>query len=176
MRAKEELKPQYYAKWQRTSNKRIQEVGEQEDVSQRQASRRRVVEDAEPVAEAAEAEAPDRGRKPIVPFTGIVEEKYLTNKQKRLMKKRQKSNTVIRDDGRAKNEVKTAEAMIKERRAKEDRRQQANPKTRKVWADKKKAEHREKVQRKIEKKAAYQRSFQIAKDSTGKRKGKGKKK
>merc|ERR1719487_2192428 len=90
----------------------------------------------------------------------------------RMMKKREKKNTVIRDDGRTKNEVKSAEAIIKDKRAKEERRQRTNPKTRKAWADQKKNEHREKVQRKIEKKAAYQRSFQIAKDSTGKRKGK----
>ena len=40
------------------------------------------------------------GKKPIVPFTGKIEAKYLTHKQKRLMKKREKSGVTRGDNAR----------------------------------------------------------------------------
>ena len=46
-------------------------------------------------ADDAPAEPPEKKRKPIVPYHGTLDDKLLTNKQKRMMKKRQQRDRVI---------------------------------------------------------------------------------
>jgi len=170
---KEKEAPQFYARWQKHSHKRIQEVGEVEDASLKtQTPKRRKIVDTTADDDDGGGPAPSverAGKKPIVPFTGKIEAKYLTHKQKRLMKKREKSGVTRGDNAR--DEVKSSVKMIKDRKAKEERKIKANPHARKSWADGKKKAHRDKVQRGIDKKeASHARSFNIAAAAGNKRK------
>merc|ERR1712083_92186 len=58
-----------------------------------------------------------RKRKPVVPFHGKVEAKYLTHKQKRMLKRREANDSVVQ--GTARNELKTAAQMQKEKKLKD---------------------------------------------------------
>merc|ERR1712190_125170 len=57
-------------------------------------------------------------RKPLVPFHGQVEDKYLTNKQKRIMKRRTKTDRVVSDGRKAQNELKTPAQIQREKQIK----------------------------------------------------------
>merc|ERR1712048_1472536 len=74
----------------------------------------------------------ERNRKPIVPFHGKIEDKYLTNKQKRMMKKRAKKDSV--HGGAATNEVKSAHEIQKQKRKIEKNKTNQTPEKRKEKA------------------------------------------
>lgn len=174
-------KPNFYANWQKSSHKRIQEVGEQEDASLSvRGKKRKWVEEDDTGADDSSVAEPSVSskRKPIVPFHGTVETKYLTNKQKRQMARRKKSetNAVTKSDRRTKQEVKPLAKVAKEKRAKDERRIMSGGVTaRRRLTDRKKTEFKNRVQTKIDKKSGrgYSRSFSIADASS--KKGKKKK-
>lgn len=136
-----------YAKWAKATKMRIQKVGELEQSSghlgRLQASKGRAIEFGEggKVASVSYGEGDDTGgvgedgsgtRKPIVKFYGHVEEKYLTHKQKRLMKKRTRQDSVV--TGSAKQELKTPLQIQKEKKAKETAQLKQKPHLRKEKA------------------------------------------
>merc|ERR1719296_264680 len=96
----EAQKTTIYAKWARNSKRRIQKVGELEQGFHKPGSRKWGADTENQLAKAKARAKPDtiafdntgkysrdgdedKGRKPIVPYHGKIEEKYLTHKQKR---------------------------------------------------------------------------------------------
>merc|ERR1712217_144692 len=77
-------------------------------------------------------EATERKRKPIVPFHGQIEDKYLTNKQKRMQNKRKKKDQVV--GGHAENELKSAHEITKQKRKVEKNKTRQAPEKRKEKA------------------------------------------
>merc|ERR1712151_630141 len=104
-------KSNLYQKWAKTSKLRIQRPGEMEQGGV-------LVGRAKKMAETKTVNFGDDGnvdheanegskRKPVVPFHGQVEDKYLTNKQKRIMKRRAKADGVVSDGRKSQSELKT---------------------------------------------------------------------
>merc|ERR1712190_665618 len=84
-------------------------------------------------------------RKPLVPFHGQVEDKYLTNKQKRVMKRRAKNDSVV--GGQAEKEQRTAHQIQKRKGEIEKNKVRQTPQKRKEKAkaakDRRRAMHEE---------------------------------
>lgn len=137
-------KTDLYNKWARSSKLRIQRPGEMESgqvpigMLRKGGNQQRVItfegdgttSISEKSAERLEEEG--RARKPIVPFHGQVEEKYLTNKQKRIMERRSKTDRVLTGEG--KSEIRSAAAIKKDAKAKEKHKLKQKPHLRKAKA------------------------------------------
>jgi len=107
-------KTSIYKKWTQATKRRIQKVGELEQRPTRQLGKSlpldKTIEfgnDASVVGE----EGSMKKRKPVVPFHGDIDPKFLTAKQKRLLKKRERADRIV--EGDSKPEVKTAHEMQK---------------------------------------------------------------
>lgn len=129
-------KSNLYQKWAKTSKLRIQKPGELEAAGtwgqswqKKQEAKTVNFGDDGTVEEASEK---GNKRKPVVPFHGQVEDKFLTNKQRRIMKRRQKSDRVISDGGQVPSELKTPAQIQKEKKAKERNKLKQNPHLRKA--------------------------------------------
>eukprot|EP00933_Yihiella_yeosuensis_P069475 TRINITY_DN7603_c2_g1_i1.p1 TRINITY_DN7603_c2_g1~~TRINITY_DN7603_c2_g1_i1.p1 ORF type:complete len:953 (-),score=255.17 TRINITY_DN7603_c2_g1_i1:132-2990(-) len=122
-------KSNIYQKWAKATKKRIQKVGELEDVKydalgKLQKSKGKTVEfgaDGEVSGYGGDADDGDktadgRVRKPVVPFHGKIDEKHLTHKQKRMLKKRSNQGGVTRSGGT--KELKTPQQMQQEKKKK----------------------------------------------------------
>merc|ERR1712176_573809 len=123
-------------KWAKTSKLRIQKPGELEQGGVLVGRAKKALE-AKTVnfgddgnVESEKGEGPKR--KPLVPFHGQVEEKFLTNKQKRIMKRRAKSDGVINAGGKAQNELKTPAQIQKEKKNREKNKLKQDPHLRKA--------------------------------------------
>merc|ERR1712151_381589 len=130
-----------YKKWSKTTKKRIQKVGELEQgysdpLGKLAKSASKTVDfGASADGDAGEGgtdEATERKRKPVVPFHGQIEDKYLTNKQKRMFKKRKKNDQVV--GGHAENELKSAHEITKQKRKVEKNKTRQAPEKRKEKA------------------------------------------
>jgi ATP-dependent RNA helicase DDX54/DBP10 len=133
-----------YAKWAKATKKRIQKVGELEDEKQKAPLGRwaRQAQEAEARAKTVEFGGEDdmnegslpssSQRKPVVPFHGEIDAKHLTHKQKRMLDKRSKKDSVVRGDG--KKELRTAMEILNEKRKREKNKLKQNPKMRKQRA------------------------------------------
>jgi ATP-dependent RNA helicase DDX54/DBP10 len=132
-----------YAKWAKSTKKRIQKVGELENENQkaplgRWARMQAQGEAARTVDFGGDDDnegsiAPDTSkRKPVVPFHGDIDAKHLTNKQKRQLTKRAKNDRVV--SGAAKKELRTATEVLKEKRKRDQNKVKQNPKMRKQRA------------------------------------------
>merc|ERR1712003_65642 len=71
----------------------------------------------------------EKGRKPVVPFHGKVDQRFLTHKQKRMIQKRAKKDSVVQ--GEASPELKTIEQIRREKRIKENKKVSNSPQLRK---------------------------------------------
>merc|ERR1712232_703199 len=71
-------------------------------------------------------------RKPVVTFHGQVDEKYLTNKQKRIMNRRAKADKVVSDGRQGQNELKTPAQIQKEKKQRDKNKLKQNPHLRKA--------------------------------------------
>eukprot|EP00928_Gymnodinium_smaydae_P098862 TRINITY_DN9292_c0_g4_i1.p1 TRINITY_DN9292_c0_g4~~TRINITY_DN9292_c0_g4_i1.p1 ORF type:complete len:920 (+),score=250.89 TRINITY_DN9292_c0_g4_i1:177-2936(+) len=135
VKGKEE-KSNLYQKWAKASKLRVQRPGEMEQGGVNPMGKRRKAELAKTVAfddagAAVAGEGADgKKKKPVVPFHGQIEEKYLTNKQKRIMARRAKTDRVI--DGKAKSEIKTPAQIQKEKKLREKKKLKQNPHLRKA--------------------------------------------
>lgn len=118
-----------YAKWVKATKKTIPKVGELENPSSGPLGKRakgRTVEFGAGGAVSYSGDGDDGGgagesdhsRKPVVPFHGTIEDKYLTHKQKRLLKKRAQKDQGI-TTGTAKQELKTPQQIQQEKKYKE---------------------------------------------------------
>lgn len=123
-------KSNIYEKWSKATKRRIQKVGEVEDVDAlgklRKTQSNTVDFDA-----AGEVEDPTV-RKPIVPFHGKVSEQYLTHKQKRALNKRAKLDSVL--EGEGKKELKTPQQIQLEKKQREKNKLKQKPWLRKQRA------------------------------------------
>lgn len=180
-------KSDLYAKWSKNSKARIQKVGEMEvcnagllNLKARSSAAATSMDDDddEPMAEGTEKE-----RKPIVPFHGHVEDKYLTNKQKRMKKKREglSVNKVTKGaKGKTQRlEVKSAIDLKKTKKTQLKHKLKTNPHFRKEHGKKQRDAWWERHSEKIAKRAARPRSFAIPKgkvdEKKKKKKGRGRK-
>merc|ERR1711953_616129 len=129
-------KSNIYQKWAKTSKLRIQRPGEMEQGGvllgrAKKAAEAKTIsfgDDGKVDAEAHEGPK----RKPLVPFHGQVEDKYLTNKQKRIMKRRAKADRVVSRGGKAQDELKTPAQIQKEKKNRERNKLKQNPHLRKA--------------------------------------------
>jgi ATP-dependent RNA helicase DDX54/DBP10 len=150
-----------YSKWAKQTKKRIQKVGELENENQGvplgQKAQQRLAQQAK--AKTVDFGGDDEGgggggggdentagtsnRKPIVPFTGDVDAKYLTHKQKRMMHKRDQNDRVIQ--GSAASELKSAVEIVTDKNKRNQNKVKQNPHMRKALAsaakDKRRAMH-----------------------------------
>lgn len=149
-----------YKKWARTTKKRIQKIGEFEQEVAKPGSKNRNVHDtwgsdADPHSGTMEFDEvggivqKDKKQKPVVPFHGNIEEKYLTHKQKRQLAQRKKSEQGI-VTGRSKKELKTAQQMMLDKKKRNENKVKQNPKLRKQKA----REQKEKWAKKLEERAS----------------------
>merc|ERR1711953_499830 len=124
-------KSNLYQTWAKTSRLRIQRPGEMEQGgvllgrAKKAADARTVNFGDDGNVQSEEHEGPKR--KPLVPFHGQVGDKYLTNKQKRIMKRRAKADRVVSDGGKAQNELKTPAQIQKEKKNRERNKLKQNP-------------------------------------------------
>merc|ERR1712046_67587 len=128
-----------YAKWAKTSKKRIQKVGELENASQPAPLGKWAKQQAEAQSRTVEFGGDDDNdgaigddankRKPVVPFHGQVDAKHLTHKQKRMLQKRANKDSVVH--GQGKREIKTATEIQKERFKRDQNKVRQNPEMRK---------------------------------------------
>merc|ERR1712194_745733 len=140
-------KSDLYKKWSKTTKKRIQKVGELEQGYSHplgklaQSAGKTVDFGADADGDGGQAGGDDtneRNRKPIVPFHGKIEDKYLTNKQKRMVKKRSKKDSV--SGGQAATELRSAHDIQKHKRKVQNNKTRQDPEKRKEKATKQKAE------------------------------------
>merc|ERR1711920_321627 len=149
-------KSDIYKKWARNTKKRIQKVGELEQgysdplgKLKPMAGGAKTIDfgggGGEDGQQTGESQDTGRKRKPIVPFHGQVEDKYLTNKQKRMMKRRAKNDSVV--GGQAEKELRTAHQIQKRKGEIEKNKVRQTPQKRKEKAkaakDKRRAMHEE---------------------------------
>jgi len=118
-------KTNIYQKWAKATKKRIQKVGEMENASSDPLgklgkSKGKTIEFGADGAvsgfggdDDGDSAGTGRERKPIVPFHGKIDEKHLTHKQKRMMKKRQSQDRVA-ESGGGKKELKTPQQIQQE--------------------------------------------------------------
>lgn len=154
-------KSSLYTKWAKTSKLRIQRPGEMEAggvplsalSKGAAAAQARVIDfgddgsttiSAKKEKDGGEQTEGGRVKKPVVPFHGIVEEKYLTNKQKRMLAKRAKGDRVI--NGKSQGELKTPAMIQKEKKLRLKNKVKQNPHMRKA----KKHESKEKRIKQLE--------------------------
>merc|ERR1711953_1642556 len=129
-------KSNIYQKWAKTSKLRVQKPGELEQGgvllgrAKKAAEAKTVNFGDDGNVEAEDREGPKR--KPLVPFHGQVEDKFLTNKQKRIMKRRAKADGVVSDGRKAQNELKTPAQIQKEKKNRERNKLKQNPHLRKA--------------------------------------------
>lgn len=137
-------KTNIYQKWSKATKRRIQKVGEMENVGSHplgklQKSQGKTMDfgdDGEIAAAPDAADSSGRGRKPVVPFHGKIDEKHLTHKQKRMLKKRSTQDSVSKGDNEAKSELKTPQDMQQDRKKKESNKLKQKPWLRKDKAQK----------------------------------------
>jgi len=159
----EATKTDLYAKWTKSSKARIQKVGEMEVSNAGLLHlRSRDVDKTTEIPSDTEEDAPRApkkdGRKPVVPFHGTIEDKYLTNKQKRMQKKRDGlGKTVIKGD--AKRELKSASDLKKTKKTVLKHKLKTNKTFRKEHAKQSKDAFWKRHEEKIAKRAARPRSF-----------------
>jgi len=127
-------KTNLYKKWANKSKLRIQRVGELEHTPSILGKLKRSAAEAGTVNMEEDLPEPEeKKRKPIVPFHGTVEDKYLTNRQKRLLEKRRKKDKMDQViTGDAKKEIKSPAQLRKEKMRKERHKLNHNPKLRKM--------------------------------------------
>lgn len=181
-------KSDLYAKWSKNSKARIQNVGEMEvcnagllNLKARNAAAATTIDDDDdqPMAESGiSLVSGQKEKKPIVPFHGHVEDKYLTNKQKRMKKKRDGllANKVTKDaKGRSQRlEIKSATDLKKTKKTKLKHKLKTNPHFRKEHGKKQRDAWWERHAEKIAKRAARPRSFAIPKGKVDEKKKKSK--
>lgn len=131
-------KTDMYAKWAKTTKKRIQKVGELEQdaplpIGQRAAMRNAQQMKTVDFNDECEAVATEEGKKkkPVVPFHGEVDEKFLTHKQKRMLKQRQASGV---GNAKAKKELLTVQQMMLARKKRDENKAKQSPHLRKQAA------------------------------------------
>lgn len=148
-----------YKAWQRKSKMRIQEIGEQEDLSYQKVNNPDA--DIRSFSEKPDLAIKEPPRKPIVKWTGHIEDQYLTNKQKRLLKNRTKNmNTVVSHGDQPTEELSLA-AIKKKKETKLRNKTMNNPEMRKAWSKDLKAKYNEKNRKKIENRGQATRSKQL---------------
>lgn len=129
-----------YQKWTKASKRRIQKVGELEQATplgKLSTSKGRAVEfgdtgDVSGFVNEDGGQEAAKIRKPIVPFHGDIDPKFMTHKQKRLMKKRSQQDRVIQ--GKAKSELKTPQQIQKDKKKQERNKLKQKPGLRKEKA------------------------------------------
>jgi len=131
-----------YSKWARTTKKRIQKIGELEHESQtkvqgqwaKQAAQARIVDFGDDGGDPNDDSSIGKNnventRKPVVPYHGEIDSKYLTNKQKRTIEKRERKDRIVQ--GPAKKELRNAIQITKEKKKREMNKTKQNPHMRK---------------------------------------------
>eukprot|EP00930_Biecheleria_cincta_P072270 TRINITY_DN59697_c0_g1_i1.p1 TRINITY_DN59697_c0_g1~~TRINITY_DN59697_c0_g1_i1.p1 ORF type:complete len:932 (-),score=189.82 TRINITY_DN59697_c0_g1_i1:63-2858(-) len=145
-------KTNLYQKWSKATKRRIQKVGEMEQVAslplgKLQKSQAKTMEfgDDGDIAGSDAGESSSRARKPVVPFHGKIDEKHLTHKQKRMLKKRSQQD-VVRQGGKegAKSELKTPQDIQQARKKKESNKLKQKP-----WLRKDKAKQTKEARQKM---------------------------
>jgi len=149
-------KTSIYQKWAKATKKRIQKVGEMENVSSDPLgklgkSKGKTIEFGADGAvsgfggddDGGDSAGAGRERKPIVPFHGKIDEKHLTHKQKRMMKKRTSQDSVA-ESGSGKKELKTPQQIQQEKRKKENNKLKQKP-----WLRKEKAKQNKEARKKL---------------------------
>jgi len=110
----EGAKTNIYKKWTQASKRRIQKVGELEQGPAKPIGKSlphdKTIEFGNDLSVVG-GEGGMKKRKPVVPFHGEIDPKFLTAKQKRLLKKRERGDRFVQGD--SKPEVKTAQEMQK---------------------------------------------------------------
>mmetsp|Transcript_43271 Transcript_43271/g.139034 ORF Transcript_43271/g.139034 Transcript_43271/m.139034 type:complete len:961 (+) Transcript_43271:132-3014(+) len=129
-----------YKKWAQNTKKRIQKVGEMEQAYVHPLTRKAQQLAAKEAGKTVEfdnmgevqpsAEGKARERKPVVPFHGKIDEKYLTNKQKRMTKRREKNDSVVGGQF-AKKELKTTSQIQKDKKQRDKNKIKHDPNKRK---------------------------------------------
>ncbi|CAD7928893.1 unnamed protein product [Amoebophrya sp. A120] len=162
-----------YAKWSKTQKQRIQQVGELENsnaalsflASKKNGTATDTVDDdAGDASGAVEFDEDGKAvtKKPIVPFFGEVDSKYLTNKQKRRLAKQEKQSANPVSHGKAGGPITRTAADIKKLRKRQD---DMKMKQDKSYRQKRlatiKAAYWERQEEKIRSKQARPRSFAI---------------
>merc|ERR1719163_2679714 len=152
----EKEKADTYVKWMQRTHMRIQKVGEMENTAFRSLRNQASEEDA--TADFGSDDEADKGKasaeqqlrkKPIVPFHGEVDEKYLTHKQKRLMSKYDTTSGKVTRGGGAKNEVRSASELSMQKKKMMQNKIRQNPKMRKKYGKMMKDKYMEKCRAKI---------------------------
>eukprot|EP00929_Paragymnodinium_shiwhaense_P114758 TRINITY_DN83258_c0_g1_i1.p1 TRINITY_DN83258_c0_g1~~TRINITY_DN83258_c0_g1_i1.p1 ORF type:complete len:962 (+),score=292.15 TRINITY_DN83258_c0_g1_i1:84-2969(+) len=146
-------KSNIYQKWAQSSKLRVQRPGEMEQgvplgSLKKGGSQARIMEFDDKGGTTMSGgdvdTAPDgRKRKPVVPFHGQIDEKYMTNKQKRMMKKRQKNDQVVHSGKNAKSELRSASQIQKEKKLEKQKKIKQSPAMRKKEAKEAKDKRRQ---------------------------------
>uniref|UniRef100_A0A7S1RHE8 RNA helicase n=1 Tax=Alexandrium catenella TaxID=2925 RepID=A0A7S1RHE8_ALECA len=170
----EREKSDLYKKWAKSTKRRIQKVGEMEQESggpfggiKHQAQGRTI----EFGAGGEEVEGA-KTRKPVVPFHGEIEEKYLTHKQKRIMKKRSGADSVA-GKGQVASEMKTPSQIQKEKKQRDRLKLKQNPKLRKKADKEWKTNHKQKMEERSMKYGARTRSKMLIIEGSKRKGGRG---
>eukprot|EP00927_Polykrikos_kofoidii_P073015 TRINITY_DN6908_c0_g1_i1.p1 TRINITY_DN6908_c0_g1~~TRINITY_DN6908_c0_g1_i1.p1 ORF type:complete len:950 (-),score=222.35 TRINITY_DN6908_c0_g1_i1:471-3320(-) len=123
-------KSNLYQKWTKTSKTRIQKPGEMEQggvplghLKKSKANTVDFTDDGSVAARDGGEETEGPQRKPVVPFHGHVEDKFLTNKQKRILARRAKNDKVLQSGERrpGKSELKTPAQIQKEKKLRDQK-------------------------------------------------------
>lgn len=119
-----------YKKWSQSTKKRIQRVGELEEGKVPLGRFKNVEQRSSIEFDDYGTEVTEKTKKPLVPFHGQIEDKFLTNKQKRLKARREKNDRVLEATG-VRREVKSVAQMTLEKKKKEENKTKQNPALRK---------------------------------------------
>jgi len=177
-------KSSIYKKWAEATKRRIQKVGELELGAsdplgnlKSSAGQAKTVdfgggdtEDGDWGGGGGNEEGSGRKRKPVVPFHGQIEDKYLTNKQKRQLKKREQKDRVV--GGESKDELKTATQMVQAKKKREMNKLKQKPHLRQAKAQQAK-QAREKMHHERQMAGARTRSKMLIFEGPKKKKYKG---